>query len=132
MSSPERPFDQHDALEDFDARKLTFLGQTRSVYVSGTGPAVIVMAEIPGITPKVVEFADRVVDGGCTAVLPSLFGTPGAPVSNRAAPGIPNRCSRSPIGVGMPGRPYDGIGVAVKAPARSMAAPAIIRECGAG
>lgn len=43
----------------------------------GSGPAVIVIAEMPGITPKVLEFADRVVALGCTAVLPVLFGTPG-------------------------------------------------------
>jgi dienelactone hydrolase len=39
---------------------------------------VIVLAEMPGITPEVVAFADRVVDLGCTAVLPHLFGVPGA------------------------------------------------------
>jgi dienelactone hydrolase len=48
------------------------------VFRRGAGPAVIVLAEIPGITPKVVEFADRVVELGCTAVLPHLFGEPGA------------------------------------------------------
>ena len=32
---------------------------------------------MPGITPKVVGFADRVVEIGCTAVLPHLFGDPG-------------------------------------------------------
>ena len=35
------------------------------------------MAEIPGITPKVADFARRVADIGCTAVLPRLFGQPG-------------------------------------------------------
>jgi len=32
---------------------------------------------MPGITPKVIEFAERVVGIGCTAVLPHLFGEPG-------------------------------------------------------
>ena len=36
------------------------------------------IAEVPGITPEVVAFADRVADIGCTAVLPHLFGEPGA------------------------------------------------------
>lgn len=54
-------------------------GATRDVYRRGSGPAVIVIAELPGITPKVVEFADRVVALGCTAVLPHLFGEPGRP-----------------------------------------------------
>ena len=53
-------------------------GRTRDVYRRGTGPAVIVIAEIPGITPKVIEFADAVVGIGCTAVVPHLFGDPGA------------------------------------------------------
>ncbi|MEJ7584692.1 MAG: dienelactone hydrolase family protein [Acidimicrobiales bacterium] len=35
------------------------------------------MAEIPGITPRVADFGRRVAAIGCTAVLPSLFGTPG-------------------------------------------------------
>jgi len=43
----------------------------------GSGPAVVVIAEMPGITPKVVEFADRVVGIGCSVALPHLFGEPG-------------------------------------------------------
>lgn len=65
------------ALDAYDRSEFTFDGKTRTVFRKGTGPAVIVIAEIPGITPKVVEFADRVVALGCTAVLPHLFGTPG-------------------------------------------------------
>ncbi len=42
---------------------------------------MIVLAEMPGITPRVIDFADRVVDLGCTAVLPHLFGEPGASAS---------------------------------------------------
>jgi dienelactone hydrolase len=52
-------------------------GTTRTVFRRGSGPAVIVIAEMPGITPKVVALADRVVALGCSAVLPQLFGTPG-------------------------------------------------------
>ena len=62
----------------YDAEPFTWDGKTRDVYRRGSGPAVLVMAELPGITPRVVEFADRVVDLGCTAVLPHLFGEPGA------------------------------------------------------
>jgi dienelactone hydrolase len=64
-------------LSDFTKGTSTYDGKTRDVFRAGTGPAVIVIAEIPGITPKVLEFAHRVVAIGCTAVLPSLFGTPG-------------------------------------------------------
>ncbi|MFI1158378.1 dienelactone hydrolase family protein [Streptomyces sioyaensis] len=66
----------HD-LTGFDRSTFTHDGNTRRILRRGTGPAVIVMAEIPGITPKVLEFAERVAAIGCTAVLPVLFGRPG-------------------------------------------------------
>ncbi|MEV5483464.1 MULTISPECIES: dienelactone hydrolase family protein [Streptomyces] len=66
----------HD-LTGFDRSTFTHDGHTRRILRRGTGPAVIVMAEIPGITPKVLEFAERVAAIGCTAVLPVLFGKPG-------------------------------------------------------
>jgi dienelactone hydrolase len=54
---------------------------TRAVYRRGTGPAVIIIHEIPGLHPLVVRFADRVADAGMTVFLPSLFGEPGRPAS---------------------------------------------------
>lgn len=66
-----------DALADFAREPRTYLGKTRDVYRLGTGPAVIVMEEVPGITPAVAGFARRVADIGCTAVVPHLFGVPG-------------------------------------------------------
>ena len=71
------------SLGDYDEDTFTHDGKTRKVFRRGEGPAVVVLAEMPGITPKVLEFADRVVDIGCTAVLPHLFGEPGAPISVR-------------------------------------------------
>jgi len=77
-------------LADFTNDPFTFEGTTRDVYRRGEGPAVVVMAEMPGITPKVVEFAERVVDIGCTAVLPHLFGTPDKPgLNEKGKPDIP-------------------------------------------
>jgi dienelactone hydrolase len=64
-------------LEDYAADTFTHDGKERRVYRRGEGPAVIVIAEIPGITPDVLAFADRVAAIGCTAVLPHLFGEPG-------------------------------------------------------
>ncbi|QES51717.1 dienelactone hydrolase [Streptomyces venezuelae] len=66
----------HD-LAGYEQSRFTHGGVERRILRRGTGPAVIVMAEIPGITPKVLEFADRVAAIGCTAVLPVLFGEPG-------------------------------------------------------
>jgi dienelactone hydrolase len=57
---------------------------TRPTYRKGAGPGVIVIHEIPGITPEVIGFADEVVAAGFTVVLPQLFGTPGAPATPRA------------------------------------------------
>ena len=48
-----------DTLDDFVRGSFTHDGITHEVLRSGTGPAVIVMAEIPGITPKVAQFARR-------------------------------------------------------------------------
>jgi dienelactone hydrolase len=66
-----------DDLSDFERETFTAEGKTRAVYRQGTGPAVIVIAEMPGITPKVLEFARRITAMGLTAVLPHLFGEPG-------------------------------------------------------
>ena len=73
-----------DALSDFTSTTETYDGTSRTVHTKGDGPGVIVMAEVPGITPSVADFARRVADAGFTAVMPSLFGTDGAPPSRRA------------------------------------------------
>lgn len=67
-------------LPDFRCTAETFDGTTRAVYRKGTGPAIVILHEIPGITPEVAAFGTRVADAGFTAVLPSLFGEPGRPL----------------------------------------------------
>ena len=81
MANAERDLTRNDPLDDFDPRDLTFLGQTKRVFVAGKGPAVIVMAEMPGIHPYVARFARWVRDAGFTVWMPSLFGTPGRAVT---------------------------------------------------
>lgn len=71
----DRPLD--DRLVDFVSESFTEGGVTRTIYRKGSGPAVVVMTEIPGITPQVANFARRVAAIGCTAVMPSLFGDDG-------------------------------------------------------
>jgi dienelactone hydrolase len=66
-----------DVLDGFERTTFSDGGKSRTVFRLGTGPAVIVIAEMPGISPKVIEFARRVAAIGCTAVVPHLFGTPG-------------------------------------------------------
>ena len=57
-------------------------GTERSVYVRGHGPAVIVIHEIPGITPEVIRFADWVADAGFRVYMPELLGVAGKPLTN--------------------------------------------------
>ena len=66
-------------LEDFTKESFEADGKRRDVFRIGSGPAVIVISEIPGITPLVAQFGRRVAAAGCTAVLPVLFGDPGRP-----------------------------------------------------
>jgi dienelactone hydrolase len=66
----------HD-LDGYGRDEFALGGVRHELLRKGSGPAVIVIAEMPGITPKVLEFADRVAALGCTAVLPRLFGEPG-------------------------------------------------------
>jgi dienelactone hydrolase len=82
-----------DALDDFTPAALAFGGIERTVLRSGTGTAVIVMAEMPGITPKVAGFARRVRARGHTVFLPQLFGRPGREPSAAAyASTLPAGC----------------------------------------
>jgi dienelactone hydrolase len=69
------------ALEDFTKESFEAEGTQRDLYRMGSGPAVIVISEMPGITPLVAQFGRRVAAAGCTAVLPHLFGDPGRPMS---------------------------------------------------
>jgi dienelactone hydrolase len=51
------------------------------VYQLGSGPAVIVMTEMPGISPHVARFSRWVRDAGFAVYMPSLFGRDGAVAS---------------------------------------------------
>jgi dienelactone hydrolase len=77
----ERDLSKRDPLEDFEAREIRLLDEAKRVFVAGSGPAVIVMTEMPGITPQVARFARFVRDAGFTVFLPDLFGDAGRPMS---------------------------------------------------
>ena len=66
-------------LGDFTKESFEADGKRRDVFRIGSGPAVIVISEMPGLTPLVAQFGRRVAAAGCTAVLPVLFGDPGRP-----------------------------------------------------
>jgi dienelactone hydrolase len=70
-------------LEGWVKGSFTSASLTRDTYRKGTGPVVIVVHEIPGITPAVERFANDVVNAGFTVVMPDLVGTPGREVSGQ-------------------------------------------------
>jgi dienelactone hydrolase len=75
---PRPDLSEDDPLEDFDPRVVTLDGVGKVVHVAGIGPAVIVMTEMPGISPHVARFSRWVRDAGFTVYMPSLFGRDGA------------------------------------------------------
>ncbi len=70
-------------LETWEKGSFTAATLTRDTYRKGSGPVVIVVHEIPGITPAVERFADDVVNAGFTVVMPNLVGTAGQEVSGK-------------------------------------------------
>jgi dienelactone hydrolase len=66
---------------DFERISLTFRGETRTVYRGGSGPAVVVMHEAPGLYPGVAEFGRKVMRAGFSVYMPSLIGKPGKEMS---------------------------------------------------
>jgi dienelactone hydrolase len=75
---------QTDSLNDFAKREVSFEEGTKTVYIGTTnpsGPAVIVMTEMPGISPEVARFSRWVRDAGFTVYMPSLFGIDGVVAS---------------------------------------------------
>lgn len=83
MTKSQQALKSDDPLIDFEQVDLTFPDHegkevTRRVYKAGKGPGVIIMHEMPGISPHVARFARWVRDAGFTIWMPSLFGQDGA------------------------------------------------------
>ena len=64
-------------LSTYEQFSFSHDGMTHDVFRKGVGPVVFVITEMPGISPYVLGFADRLAAMGLTAVLPDLFGTAG-------------------------------------------------------
>ncbi len=71
----------NEVLAEWERASFTAAGFTHDTYRRGIGPGVIVIHEIPGITPAVTRFANEVADRGFTVVMPDLVGTPGKEVT---------------------------------------------------
>lgn len=75
------PTDYETALAAYQREEFSHGPWSRTVYRRGSGPAVIVIHEMPGLHPLVIRFADRIADAGMTVFMPVLFGDPGRPVT---------------------------------------------------
>ena len=65
-------------LAEFERTERTFLTKQRPVYrIGSTGPGVVLMHEIPGLTPDVPRLAKLISQSGFRVALPSLFGVDG-------------------------------------------------------
>ncbi|MFB7343490.1 dienelactone hydrolase family protein [Streptomyces hydrogenans] len=82
-----------DPLDDFERREVEVEGVSKRVYVSGAGPAVVLMPEMPGISPDVARFARWIRDAGLSVYVPSLFGVDGAyPLADAAGTVMRRAC----------------------------------------
>ncbi len=80
-------------LADWTPDTFTHEQSTHPTWRRGEGSPVIVIHEMPGIIPEVVEFGEEVVEAGHTVVLPQLFGVPEAPMGLPAlARTVPRIC----------------------------------------
>ena len=61
---------------------------TSDCFEKGEGPGVVLIPEIPGLTPEVAAFGEHLVSEGFTVVIPSPFGTPGRPETTGYALGV--------------------------------------------
>lgn len=67
-----------------DFTKFEFASEgfpARRVFKKGTGPAVVLMHELPGMIPECVDLARKIAEAGFTVYLPLLFGEPDVPFS---------------------------------------------------
>ena len=71
-----------DLLREFESTHFEHDGLRRPLYLRGEGPGIILMHEIPGIYPPVIEFAERLVSAGYRVYMPELLGEAGREFSN--------------------------------------------------
>lgn len=73
-------------LRTYQRERFEFEGAAHDVYRKGAGPAVILLPELPGISPQGLGFADRVVALGCSVAVPHMFGRPNVDMVKAAVP----------------------------------------------
>jgi len=63
-------------LAGFERFDFTEAGVTKPVYRAGTGPAVVLLHELPGMVPECVDLGHRISAEGYCVYMPLLFGEP--------------------------------------------------------
>jgi dienelactone hydrolase len=76
MTEPSSP-----ALAGWATETFTNAGLTHDLHTRGSGPGVVLLPEVPGLTPEGLGLAEHLVDAGFTVTVISLFGEPGRPMS---------------------------------------------------
>jgi dienelactone hydrolase len=72
-----------DPLAGWTSETFTAGGLSHDVFTrtDAQGPGVVLLPEIPGMTPQVMGLANHLVDAGFTVAVASLFGEPGRTMS---------------------------------------------------
>ena len=77
-----------DPMTDYERFPFTVDGISHPVYRRGSGPGILLMHELPGMTPQCLALADRIRARGFHVYLPLLFGEPGEDAGGRRAVSI--------------------------------------------
>ena len=69
-------------MKDFSTFEFASEGfPARPVYTKGTGPAVVLLHELPGLIPECVDLGRQIAAAGFTVYMPLLFDRPDRPFS---------------------------------------------------
>ena len=71
--TPHAPF----PVDSASRRSFTFGDMSHDVFSDGDGPSVLLLHELPGMTPACLRLAAIIRDAGYEVTVPLLFGTPG-------------------------------------------------------
>lgn len=77
----DQPVTPPAVLPGWTAESFTHADATHDLHTRGSGPGVVLLPEIPGMTPQVMGLADHLVAAGFTVTVISLFGDPGRPMA---------------------------------------------------
>jgi dienelactone hydrolase len=71
-------------IDGYTSFEFTAAGRTKTVYRRGSGPGVLLLHELPGMSAECIDLGGRLAEKGFTVFLPLLFGKPGQKSSLRS------------------------------------------------